>query len=204
MDELRKAVAANIAALRTNAKITQAELAEKLGYSDKSISKWERGESVPDVYVLKNIADIFDVTVDYILVSHQLNEKVATKKETARRNHMLISSISIIGVLLLATVAFTAVWSATQQAMWIIFIDSLPVCFIVLLVLNSLWFKKRNNLFIISLLIWSLLLGLYLTLLVAGVGNYWLVFVIGIPAQIVTALCFGIKISKRNKKKKQK
>ena len=194
----------NLRKYRILKNLTQEDVAEYLGITPQSVSKWERGESVPDVYVLKNIADIFDVTVDYILVPHQLNEKVATKKETARRNHMLISSISIIGVLLLATVAFTAVWSATQQAMWIIFIDSLPICFIVLLVLNSLWFKKRNNLFIISLLIWSLLLGLYLTLLVAGVGNYWLVFVIGIPAQIVTALCFGIKISKRNKKKKQK
>ncbi len=201
MDELKCAVAANITALRTNAKLTQAELAEKLGYSDKSVSKWERGESVPDIYVLKNIADIFDVTVDYILVRHEAGKRVATRKETAMRNHMLIALISVIGVLLLATVAFTAVWAAIGKALWIIFVDSLPVCLVVLLVFNSLWFKKSSNFYIISLLIWSLLLALYLTLLVAHVGNYWLIFIIGIPAEIVTLLCFGIKPSKKSKLK---
>ncbi len=203
MDELKKAIAGNIAALRINAKLTQAELAEKLGYSDKSISKWERAESVPDVFVLKNIADIFDVSVDYILSPHQANEKVSTRKETARRNHFFITLISAIGVLLLATVAFTAVWATTNEAAWLIFVHSFPICFTVLLVLNSLWFKKQNNLYIISLLIWSILAAIYLTLLMNGYGNYWLIFIIGIPAQIVTVLCFGIKTSKkRNKKQK--
>lgn len=196
MDDLKKTVARNIAALRTNAKLTQAELAEKLGYSDKSISKWERGEAVPDVYVIKNLSEIFDVSVDYILEQHSETEKVQTKRETAKRNHMLICMISIIGIFLLATVAFTAVWAAIRETLWIIYVDSLPICFIVLLVLNSVWFKKRNNLYIISLLIWSLLTAFYLTLLVANVGNLWLVFVIGIPAQIVTLLCFCFKSSK--------
>ncbi|MBQ7218900.1 MAG: helix-turn-helix transcriptional regulator, partial [Ruminococcus sp.] len=46
--------------------MTQAQLGEELSYSDKSVSKWERGESIPDVYVLKHIADLSGVTVDYI------------------------------------------------------------------------------------------------------------------------------------------
>lgn len=201
MYEFKKTVAKNIAALRTNSKLTQAELAEKLGYSDKSISKWERAEALPDAYVLKTIADIFDVSVDYLITPHQTNERVSTRKETARKNHALITMISIIGLFLLSTVAFTAVWIATGKTLWLIFVDTVPVAFIVLLVFNSLWFKKHNNLYIISLLIWSLLSSFYLSLLITGVGNYWLVFVIGIPAQIVTVLCFGIKVGVSKKRK---
>lgn len=193
MDDIKKTISANIAALRTNAKLTQAELAEKLGYSDKSVSKWERAESVPDIYVLKSISDIFDVTVDYILSPHQPDEKVATRKETARRNHRLITSISILGILLLATVAFTAVWSANGKALWLIYLDCLPLCLVVLLVLNSLWFERRNNQYIVSALLWSVLTAVYVSLLTAGTGNYWLIFIIGVPAQIVTILGFGIK-----------
>ena len=79
MDALRKNIASNIAKRRTNAKLTHAELAEALSYSDKSISKWERGESVPDIYVLNAIAELFGVTVDYLLEEHKPEEKVVTK-----------------------------------------------------------------------------------------------------------------------------
>ena len=68
MDENKRIVADNITALRTAKKLTQSQLAEMLNYSDKSVSKWERGDSVPDVFVLKKIADIFGVTVDWLLV----------------------------------------------------------------------------------------------------------------------------------------
>lgn len=199
MDELKKVVSTNIATLRTNARLTQAELAEMLDYSDKSISKWERGESVPDIYVLKHLSDIFDVSVDYMLIPHSQTEKVQTKKETAKRNHLLICMISIIGIVLLTTVAFTAIWAVTRDTPWILFVVSAPICFIVLLVLNSVWFNKRNNFYIISLLIWSFLAALYLSLWVAGIGNFWLIFVIGIPAQLVTFLCFCFRSNRKKK-----
>ena len=65
--DLKQTIAKNITALRQGRKMTQIELAEKLNYSDKAISKWERGESIPDVTVLKSIADLFGVTLDYLL-----------------------------------------------------------------------------------------------------------------------------------------
>lgn len=67
MDELKVIIAENIQSLRRDAGMTQAALAEKLNYTDKAVSKWERGESVPDVAVLRDIADLFGVTVDYLL-----------------------------------------------------------------------------------------------------------------------------------------
>lgn len=195
MDFLRKNIASNIAKLRTNAKLTQAELAETLSYSDKSISKWERGESVPDIYVLYTIAELFGVTVDYLLEEHKPEEKVVTKTETAIRNKKLITIISMLGFLLLVTVAFTSVWAATGMFSWIAFVISVPIEFIILLVFNSVWFNRHNNLYIVSGIVWSVLAAIYLSFLVFAGRNIWMLFVIGAPAQIVTYLCFKIKKS---------
>ena len=67
LSELKLISASNIIKLRTEAGLTQAELGEKLNYSDKTISKWERGEAIPDAYVLTQMAEIFGVSVDYLL-----------------------------------------------------------------------------------------------------------------------------------------
>jgi len=74
MDELKIVFASNLIKLRTRAGMTQAELGEKLHYSDKSVSKWERGESVPDAYVLKCIAELFGVSVDYLISSRPVGK----------------------------------------------------------------------------------------------------------------------------------
>ena len=51
-EQLKQTVANNIAQLRKSKGLTQLELAERLNYSDKAVSKWERGEGLPDVLVL--------------------------------------------------------------------------------------------------------------------------------------------------------
>ena len=190
MDTVRKNIATNIAKLRNNAKLTQAELAEKLLYSDKSVSKWERAESVPDIYVLNSIAEMFGVTVDYLLQEHKPEEKIVTKDEVKNKNRRMITYITLLGVLLLVTVAFTSVWAAIGEFLWISYVIAVPALLVVLLVFNSLWFNRKNNLYIISGLLWSILASVYLSLLVFAGRNVWLLFVIGIPAQIVALLCF--------------
>ena len=71
-DELLKnRIGRNIASYRKQARLTQAGLAEKLNYSDKAVSKWERAESIPDITVLKAIADMFEVPLDYLVQENQ-------------------------------------------------------------------------------------------------------------------------------------
>lgn len=60
-------VGARIAELRNEKNITQLELAEKLGVTDRAVSKWETGGSYPDVTLLPQIADVFGVSIDYLL-----------------------------------------------------------------------------------------------------------------------------------------
>ena len=67
MDELEAIVSSNLTALRKRRGWTQAELAEKIHYSDKSVSKWERGEALPDLKVLKTLSELYGVTVDCFL-----------------------------------------------------------------------------------------------------------------------------------------
>ena len=77
MEELKKIVAANLTALRTAKGMTQLELGDMISYSDKAISKWERGESIPDAFVLLKLSRIFGCTVDYLLTGRVSESETA-------------------------------------------------------------------------------------------------------------------------------
>ena len=198
MEELKMIIAGNIGKLRREAGMTQLDLAERLNYSDKAVSKWERGESIPDVGTLKNMADLFSVSVDYLLrADHPL--EMAAKREytkTQKRNRFLISAISCVLVWLIATFVYTNVDLATHgnYRLWLVFVYAVPVTLVVMLVFNSIWGNRRRNFAIISLLVWSLLASVYLSALS---HNLWLIFIIGIPAQVIILLWAGIRVRKK-------
>ena len=99
MTPSRDIIAENIASLRRSAKLTQAELAEKLNYSDKAISKWERGDSIPDVLVLYELAELFSVTVDYFLHSHTEEEKKPKLESAKNRLRLVITLTSCLNTI---------------------------------------------------------------------------------------------------------
>ncbi len=196
MDDLKKTIAMNIATLRRHHGVTQLELAERLNYSDKAVSKWERGESYPDVATLKEIADMFAVTVDYLLQAEHKQEKSMHREYTRRqkRNRLLISAISCVLVWLVATAVFVNLDLLTNlQGYWLAFVYAIPVTAILLLIFNSIWGRPKWNFLIISLLMWTTLLSLCLTFLQALQLNLWLLFLIGIPGQIIILLWAGIR-----------
>ncbi len=192
MQDLKPIIAKNITALRQEQKMTQIDLAEQLNYSDKAVSKWERGESVPDVMVLKAIADLFGVTLDYLLEEEhrlpaEVKEEVKEEKKpvSAMRSHTVVTLLSELIVWFVATVGFVVVdmiWPR-HSAEWLPFVYAVPVSMIVWLVFNSIWFNTRRNYLIISLLVWSLLLAVALTVLVFG-RTAWQLLFLGIPGQI--------------------
>ena len=190
-------IAGNIGQLRREAGMTQLALAEQLNYSDKAVSKWERGESIPDVVTLKAVADLFSVSVDYLLrPDHPLetdHKREYTRRQ--RRNHRIITVMSCVLVWLVACFIYTSVNIALpQEAMlWMVFAYSLPVTAVVLLVMNSIWGDRRKNFIIISVLVWTFLICVFLSALVFYQMNIWLVFIIGIPAQIIISLWSGLR-----------
>ena len=201
MDELKNIIAENLQSLRRDAGMTQAALAEKLNYTDKAVSKWERGESVPDVAVLRDIADLFGVTVDYLLRSDHTEACEAMPIHSKKRrisNHASITCMSVILVWLLATFAFVLIDIIAPETKnhWLSFIYAVPVSMIVWLVFNSIWFNRRRNFLIISLLMWSVLGSFFLTLLPFG-ANLWQIFGLGIPGQAIILLWSRLKGASR-------
>ena len=205
MEDIKLVIAQNIADLRKANKLTQLELAEKLNYSDKAISKWERGDAIPDVAVLKEIADLFGVTLDYLVSSeHDAEDTVPRQSVRKIRNRGLITGMSILLVWFVATFCFSTVDFAAQnvKAHWLSFVWAVPVSMIVWLVFNSLWFNKKRNFLIISLLVWSFILAVFFTLLPFGLC-FWQIFFLGIPGQIIILMWSGLRIKRKRKVEKK-
>lgn len=190
MDECRAAVAANLTRLRMAAGLTQSELGDKLNYSDKSVSKWERGDAAPDVFVMKQIADIYGVTVDYLLQPHNENEAVSIPvSDDTDYSTAIITTVSILGIWTVALLIFVILW-LTGSIVWHIFVYAIPISLITLLVLHSIWRGGRWNQYIIAALVLSVILTVYLSLLPS---NPWQLFLLAIPAELVVFLSFRIK-----------
>ena len=189
--DLKKTVAKNIAELRREAGLTQLELAEKLSYSDKAVSKWESGASIPDVGVLLEIAKLFGVTVDYLLSEdHKLHVKSIVNSAMKGRKHFVITLLAVALVWLIATVNFVILSLVGVWQPWLLFVYAVPISAIILIVFNSIWGKRRHNYLYISILMWTALASIYISLIAY---NIWLIFVIGIPGQIIICLWSGIK-----------
>jgi transcriptional regulator with XRE-family HTH domain len=201
MPELRSVIARNIAELRKSASWTQAELAQRLNYSDKTVSKWERAESTPDVDVLKNMADLFQVPVCYFFEEHPkdggVSEPLAGKLQ--KRNRIIIALVSVAGLFAVATVLYVLsglLLVNICDPSWMLYIYAIPPSLVLLLVFNSVWGPKKLNLAIITALIWTVLLAVFLSF---HAPNRWMVFLIGIPAQVIVLLLIPVKPVKLGK-----
>lgn len=195
MDDIKHIVAKNITELRLLNNMTQMELAEKINYSDKTISKWERSESSPDISVLVQLADLFGVSLDYLVRSENIDETVKEhKQKEVKYNRKVICYISESVVWFVAIFAFIITSLITNQAtfQWLYFVYALPIVLIIRLIFNSIWFNPRRNYLIISALIWSVLSAIHITFLHFGL-NVSLIFLLGIAGQIVIILWSFIK-----------
>ena len=175
------------------------ELGEKLNYSDKTISKWERGESSPDISVLVEIADLFGVTLDYIVRADSIEDVVIERKtKETKYNRRAISYIAESGAWIVAVFAFiiTTLIVGEMTFQWLYFIYALPIVLIVKLIFNSIWFNPRHNYFIISALMWSILATIHITFLYFNV-NVSLIYLLGVAGQIIIVLCSFINMPKK-------
>lgn len=201
--ELKSIVAKNLVDLRKNAGFTQIEIAEKLNYSDKAVSKWERGESLPDVETIKKLADLYSVSVDAILREQKDITKRIHKYALTPSQRMLIILISVGLVWAVATTVFSVLcWVDVDDLVASYsFILALPVTFIVIIVFNSLWGKVWINLLASSALLWTTALCIYL---LVSLSYRWLCFIVPIPLQVVLIFFYGLKILNLEIRKKRK
>lgn len=195
LSELKLISASNIIKLRSGAGLTQAELGEKLNYSDKTISKWERGEAIPDAYVLTQMAEIFGVSVDYLLSSHdawespEQQEEKERKQEEHRYSVNMIIAISVLGVWTMALTIFVMLW-LFDIILWETFVVALPVSILTYMVLICVFRRRRHLQFVIAAFVLSLFILLYFTL---PMQKPWQLFLIAIPAEIIVFLSCNIR-----------
>ena len=174
--------------------LTQAELAEKINYSDKSVSKWESGNGVPDIYTLMQLAQLYGVTVDVLIGDGKMPVKVEKKKTGL---HWLIMLLSSGIVWLVATCIFVGFQLLTpKEGLWLVFLYAVPVNAILMLVYASIWKYRTLNFIAVSTIIWTVLTCAFLTVRIVcklnGVGDnlgpLWTIFLLGIPLQALEIL----------------
>lgn len=203
LENLKGRIGTNIAVQRRQAGLTQAGLAEKLNYSDKAVSKWERGESMPDVLTLMQLAEQFEITVNDLLEDpnqlpgnpgklEKAMTQVSEKALKRKANKNVILGLSTTLVWFVALLIFVVISSFDLPNSWISFFYAVPINAIVLLSLRSAWRDFRWNRVLISVIVWGFLLSIFTTFLVFLHFNMWKMFLLGIPGEIATTLWFRL------------
>jgi len=207
---LKARIGSNISAYRKRDGMTQAGLAEKLNYTDKAVSKWERGESIPDVLTLMQLAELFDIEVGELLADpnalpgdpgklEKAMTQVSEKALKRKADKSIIQRLCSILVWSVALLVFVIVSSLDIPKSWITFFYAIPANAIVLLSLRSAWHDFRWNRGLISVIVWGSILSIYMTLLVFFGLNIWKLFLLGIPGQAAVILWFRMYRGPRNK-----
>ena len=205
-EELKSRVGSSIARLRRERGLTQAELAERINYSDKAVSKWERAESLPDVLTLISLAEQLGTDLNTLTglspapaaapepapepvpEAPALPEKTAKKYRSADRG--VIQKLSSILVWVVALFLYMVLDAFGVKHLWLLFVVAVPANAIVLLSLRSAWKLYGMNRILISVILWGTLLVIYLLLLVVGRVNVWRILPMGLLGQIAIILWF--------------
>ena len=191
-EKLKLQIGNNIAAFRKQCGMTQAELAEKLNYSDKAVSKWERGESVPDVMTLAQIAELFGIGLDALVGTAPAVAAVKKSDPAPKRrvNKNVIQMLVSILVWFVALFVYVVLSSMDLPKSWIGFFYAVPVNASVLLSLRSAWHKYSWNFVLVSLIVWGSLVSFYVTMLIFTGFNIWRLFLLGVLGQAAVWLWF--------------
>jgi transcriptional regulator with XRE-family HTH domain len=189
-EHFKQRVAANLAYYRKLNNMTQAELAERINYSDKSVSKWECASGIPDIYVLALLADLYGTSVNAFFSE---NPPTPAPPAAKLNRHRIWVFLMYVGIAWLsATVIFTGLklFIPSFGEAWLTFILALPASCIIAVVFTSLWWDIKLRCLAISALIWSVAIFVFLTI---SIRNMYLIFVIGAVIQVLVLLWYMMK-----------
>lgn len=198
--EFKKVVSENLVKFRRESGLTQLDIAKKLNYSDKAVSKWERGEAVPDAFVLKQLSAIYNISVDELLCKKEDKKRIPFSLKRAFKNkHFIINCLACGLAWLVACIVFVVLsYTSIRDSAYLAFIYALPVGAIANLVLTTIWSPKWVSGIFATIVLWTGFLAVYLTV---RIDKFWLIFIIAIPIQVLIVLWyFLIKETKKIKK----
>lgn len=196
-ENVKERFSKNLVILRKKYKLTQGDLADKLSYSDKTISKWENGDALPDAETLCLISEFFDVSVDELLKYDisEIQQNETRQKVKTKTNKLVIALLAVSLVWFIAIYAFVQVKISYEINFWMAFLWAVPVSCVVLFVFNLIWGKDIFNYILVSVFDWSFIASLFLQLL--PYDNVWPIFFLGIPVQVAVILWSNLKVSKK-------
>ena len=193
MDELATIVSENLIALRKGKKLTQQELAEKLGYSDKLISKWELGKAVPSVDKLMKLASFYNVPLETLVTKNGFKSDVVTKKgDRNMTNKVTIMAMAGTFILFVAVAIYVnSLLTASNPTNWIAFLYMVPAIGLVDGILDFKFFGRNTALWILlSVALWGILFSVSLHFFFYMDQNIFYILLVGIPLQI-SIILFG-------------
>ncbi|MGN1478611.1 MAG: helix-turn-helix domain-containing protein [Acutalibacteraceae bacterium] len=205
--ELKKVIADNLVKFRVSAGLTQSELAQKINYSDKSVSKWERAEGTPDIFVLNELAELYGVSVGDFLLSGD-ESHVPSGAETLKlkkRKRLLINLLSVGLVWLTAVTVYfllgviLGLADVQSHGLWLAFLYAVPISGIVQTVFSALWWNTLSSLISSSVIIWGTVVSVYVTFSVFGANlpGSANIFLIAAVLQVLAVLWFVLRIIKK-------
>ena len=190
--DIKQIIAKNLANLRKNKKITQTELAEQFGYSDKAISKWENGDTLPDIQTLYQLCEFYNVTLDFLVSEQTFDEKIKYINHLNKRviiNNSLIELLYCSFVWILAVIIYVYLYTFSEINYWQIFIWAIPATTIVMLLFTKVWKQKLYTFIVRSLFFWTLVTACYIQFIEY---NIWPLFFLMIPIQVALILTIAI------------
>lgn len=203
MLDINRVIGKNLLKLRKNKKLTQLELAEKFNYSDKTISKWEAGESLPSVEILYNLATFYNVSLDDLTkedfeIPSQTKPRIRDRFLPAK---LVITLLAVSVIWLVATIIFVTLQLIMNYYYGLVFLWAVPLSCVVLIVFNAIWGRGLWLFPILTVFLWSTIAGIYAQLFKY---NIWQIFILGIPIQVAIILWSALITKPKNKPKKEK
>lgn len=203
MENINEIIGNNIKELRKFNKMTQYDLSERLHYSNKTISRWEAGEIIPDVKTLNELSEIFNVPLSKLFEKDIMSKyKLSSRYKFQISNKLAISLLYSCCVWLIAVCFFVHYKITYNVTLWQAFVWAIPISCLVGLLFNKWWGIRKFNYLLLSIIAWSSLACVFVSFY-----NYrfWSIFLIGIPIQVAIFLWMNIsKNNIENKKEKNK
>ena len=201
MEDLKLIVGKNLSSLRKAKKLTQIELAEKFNYSDKAVSKWEQGATLPDLETLKQLCDFYGVTIDYLTHEENIAAPVVDdrRERTIFINRIITSCLIGLIIWMIATFIFVypMIFSEQQKPYWVMFVWAVSATAFITMILNFIFFKRNRILSFVAWTVfaWTLITAIFFFFFFFSDPNrnIWPIFLIGIPLQMIFVLWFIIR-----------
>jgi transcriptional regulator with XRE-family HTH domain len=194
MKDIRPNISKNLAKLRKDKGLTQAELAEKLSYSDKAVSRWEHGDTLPDVNVLYELCEFYGITLNDLVSEECYIEEAKEKKRAIKEMKLWRCILAGVIIWLLATVVFMYTLALDiGNNTWVMFIIAAPVSMIFFYIFGKGLFNNLTSFILFSCIMWLIITAVYFVILVFASLNFWQIFIVGVPVEVIIFLTFKMR-----------